>query len=209
MTCSSPPAGSSSTSSRRDGRRPTVTSMRSRGWASTSWRSPQGSSASPQTTSSGWSSASSGPAEGQAGGRDPIRRRRRDHPAGARAGGHPGRRLRDRPRPALPGRRRIHGHDRGRGDYGGGTSWRTDVVATFARELGLAQVMFEAADPEVVRLVRQELAPRSTCSSTTPRSSSWSACAAGSGAPRACGAASSPTGGLGSRGARRADQAHL
>ena len=29
------------------------------------------------------------------------------------------------------------------------TSWRTDVVATIARELGLEQVMFEAADPEV------------------------------------------------------------
>ena len=29
------------------------------------------------------------------------------------------------------------------------TSWRTDVVATIARELGLEKVMFEAADPEV------------------------------------------------------------
>jgi phosphosulfolactate synthase (CoM biosynthesis protein A) len=29
------------------------------------------------------------------------------------------------------------------------TTWRTDVVATIARELGLEQVMFEAADPEV------------------------------------------------------------
>ena len=29
------------------------------------------------------------------------------------------------------------------------TAWRTDVVATIARELGLEQVMFEAADPEV------------------------------------------------------------
>jgi phosphosulfolactate synthase (CoM biosynthesis protein A) len=29
------------------------------------------------------------------------------------------------------------------------TSWRTDVVAAIARELGLEQVMFEAADPEV------------------------------------------------------------
>ena len=29
------------------------------------------------------------------------------------------------------------------------TSWRTDVVATIARDLGLEKVMFEAADPEV------------------------------------------------------------
>jgi phosphosulfolactate synthase (CoM biosynthesis protein A) len=29
------------------------------------------------------------------------------------------------------------------------TTWRTDVVATIARELGLEKVMFEAADPEV------------------------------------------------------------
>jgi phosphosulfolactate synthase (CoM biosynthesis protein A) len=29
------------------------------------------------------------------------------------------------------------------------TAWRTDVVATIARELGLEKVMFEAADPEV------------------------------------------------------------
>jgi phosphosulfolactate synthase (CoM biosynthesis protein A) len=29
------------------------------------------------------------------------------------------------------------------------TSWRTDVVATIAREVGLEKVMFEAADPEV------------------------------------------------------------
>src|SRR5664279_5151398 len=29
------------------------------------------------------------------------------------------------------------------------TSWRTDVVAAIARELGLENVMFEAADPEV------------------------------------------------------------
>lgn len=29
------------------------------------------------------------------------------------------------------------------------TSWRTDVVAAIARELGLERVMFEAADPEV------------------------------------------------------------
>jgi len=29
------------------------------------------------------------------------------------------------------------------------TTWRTDVVATIARELGLQKVMFEAADPEV------------------------------------------------------------
>ena len=29
------------------------------------------------------------------------------------------------------------------------TSWRTDVVAAIARELGLEKVMFEAADPEV------------------------------------------------------------
>ncbi len=29
------------------------------------------------------------------------------------------------------------------------TTWRTDVVATIARELGLGKVMFEAADPEV------------------------------------------------------------
>jgi phosphosulfolactate synthase (CoM biosynthesis protein A) len=29
------------------------------------------------------------------------------------------------------------------------TTWRTDVVAAIARELGLEQVMFEAADPEV------------------------------------------------------------
>ena len=29
------------------------------------------------------------------------------------------------------------------------TEWRTDVVATIARELGLENVMFEAADPEV------------------------------------------------------------
>ena len=29
------------------------------------------------------------------------------------------------------------------------TSWRTDAVATIARELGLEHVMFEAADPEV------------------------------------------------------------
>ena len=29
------------------------------------------------------------------------------------------------------------------------TSWRTEVVATIARELGLEKVMFEAADPEV------------------------------------------------------------
>jgi phosphosulfolactate synthase (CoM biosynthesis protein A) len=29
------------------------------------------------------------------------------------------------------------------------TTWRTDVVATVARELGLEKVMFEAADPEV------------------------------------------------------------
>jgi hypothetical protein len=29
------------------------------------------------------------------------------------------------------------------------TTWRTDVVATIARELGLANVRFEAADPEV------------------------------------------------------------
>jgi phosphosulfolactate synthase (CoM biosynthesis protein A) len=29
------------------------------------------------------------------------------------------------------------------------TTWRTDVVATIARELGLDNVMFEAADPEV------------------------------------------------------------
>lgn len=29
------------------------------------------------------------------------------------------------------------------------TSWRTDVPATIARELGLEQIMFEAADPEV------------------------------------------------------------
>jgi phosphosulfolactate synthase (CoM biosynthesis protein A) len=29
------------------------------------------------------------------------------------------------------------------------TTWRTDVVATISRELGLEKVMFEAADPEV------------------------------------------------------------
>ena len=29
------------------------------------------------------------------------------------------------------------------------TTWRTDVVATITRELGLEKVMFEAADPEV------------------------------------------------------------
>jgi phosphosulfolactate synthase (CoM biosynthesis protein A) len=29
------------------------------------------------------------------------------------------------------------------------STWRTDVVATIARELGLQKVMFEAADPEV------------------------------------------------------------
>jgi phosphosulfolactate synthase (CoM biosynthesis protein A) len=29
------------------------------------------------------------------------------------------------------------------------TTWRADVVASIARELGLEKVMFEAADPEV------------------------------------------------------------
>ena len=40
-------------------------------------------------------------------------------------------------------------------------TWRTDVVAPDRRrELGLEKVMFEAADPEVFALVRQELRPR-------------------------------------------------
>jgi phosphosulfolactate synthase (CoM biosynthesis protein A) len=33
-------------------------------------------------------------------------------------------------------------------DIRAGMPWRTDVVATIARELGLEEVMFEAADPE-------------------------------------------------------------
>ena len=59
-------------------------------------------------------------AEGQAGGRHPVRRRRRHHARGARAGGHARRRLRDRSRPPLPRRRRLHDHDRVRGDHRGG-----------------------------------------------------------------------------------------
>ncbi len=39
-------------------------------------------------------------------------------------------------------------------------TWRTDVVTAIVRELGLEQVMFEAADPE---------SSRGTCRTTAPR----------------------------------------
>jgi len=82
---------------------------------------------------------------------DPIRRRRRDHPAGARAGGQGtrdvGYAIDLAPRCLDAGAYMVKIESQGITEEV--TSWRTDVVATFARELGLAQVMFEAADPEV------------------------------------------------------------
>lgn len=37
--------------------------------------------------------------------------------------------------------------------------WRTDVAARFAAELGLDSIMFEAADPRRLHLVREKLRP--------------------------------------------------
>lgn len=69
-------------------------------------------------------------------------------------------------------------------------TWRTDVVADIARDVGLEKVIFEAANPEGVRVgTSRSTARRSTCSSTTRRSSSSSVSGAESGARRASGGA--------------------
>ena len=94
----------------------------------------------------------------EARGGDPVRCGWCNDARGARTGGHLRRRLCDRPRPSLPGRRRIHDHDRVRGDHRGGHELahrrRRDDRAR-ARPTGR----------------------RSTCSSTTRRTSTSSACA--------------------------------
>ena len=56
---------------------------------------------------------------------------------------------RDRTGAALPRRRRLHDHDRVRGDHRGGHDLAHRRRRTIARALGLEKVMFEAADPEV------------------------------------------------------------
>jgi hypothetical protein len=60
--------------------------------------------------------------------------------------------------------------------------WRTDVVARIVAELGLEQVMFEAADPASSPGTSRTTGSTSTSSSTTAESSSSSACAPASGA---------------------------
>lgn len=84
-----------------------------------------------------------------------------------------------RPPRSVPSRR-PHAHDRVGRDHR--AEWRTDVVARIVAELGLEQVMFEAADPASSPGTSRTTGSTSTSSSTTAKSSSSSACAPASGA---------------------------
>src|SRR5437870_4027293 len=60
---------------------------------------------------------------------------------------------------AFPQRRRQYDHDRIRGNTENVKSWKTEVVAKIINALGLAQVMFEAAEPEVFSLYLKHYGP--------------------------------------------------
>jgi phosphosulfolactate synthase (CoM biosynthesis protein A) len=131
-------------------RRSTGTSTRLRAWASTSSRSLPGSSASPPTTRCGWWSAFQrtglkakpevGIQFGAGGATDPEELAQE----GTRDVGY----AIDLAQRCLDaGAYMIMIESEGITEEV--STWRTDVVATIARELGLQKVMFEAANPEV------------------------------------------------------------
>ena len=102
-----------------------------------------------------------------------------------------------RTRQAPPRRGRLHAHDRAEGITEQVREWRTDVVARIVAELGLEQVTFEAADPDVFSRYIKNYGIDVNLSSTTAKSSSSSACEPASGARTTPGAGCSPTAGEG------------
>ena len=73
------------------------------------------------------------------------------------------------------------------------STWRTDVVAAITRELGLEKVMFEAADPEVFGWYIKNYGPEVNLFVDHSQIVQLECLRRGIGAPRASGAASSPT----------------
>ncbi len=70
------------------------------------------------------------------------------------------------------------------------TTWRTDVVATIARELGLEKVMFEAVDPEVFGWYVKDYRPEVNLFVDPSQIVQLECLRRGIWAPRACGAGS-------------------